>query len=301
VKKERAEMTKTLMGMTLDEVREVLKTPLPKSAYKAVGGAPYLTDINPTYLYEKLNDCFGLIGYGWGYEYSPDNLELYQAKKGQKDTWWAVLQTLTFWYIILENGEPHTQAIPAPGASDNSNPGWAIGGAITQAISSACKRLEWQIGIYRGEFDHTNVPEGNGKKPDPEPKAEPAKKQERPVEPDALKAALLIRAGELEHETMKETIPGLVVGVLNEIFAGPNANHDRHALCLDVFGMSSTKNLKSGQILALRAWLSPQKDEPTGAWVPNPDSKIEAVKYVDMLVEENRYLPPREASPTQAG
>lgn len=135
----------------------------------------------------------------------------------------------------------------------------------------------------------------NSTSPPIQTSAEPVKKQERPVEPEALKAALLIRAGELENEQMKDTIPGLVVGVMNEIFAGPNANHDRQALCLDVFGIGSTKKLKSGQILALRAWLSPQKEETTGAWLPNPDSKIEAVKYVDMLVEENRYLPPQPA------
>ena len=305
-------MTVTLTGKTLDEVRGILKTPLPKTAYKPVGGAPYLTDINPTYLYEKLNDCFGLIGYGWGYYYSPDNLELYQAiketKKGPKDTWWAVISTLEFWYMLDIDGEIEPHSIPAPGASDNSNPGWAIKGAITQALSAACQRMEWQVGIYRGEYDHTNVPDAtipglniNSTSPSIQTSDEPVKKQERPVGPGALKAALLIRADELANETMKETIPGLVVGVMNEIFAGPNSNHDRHALCLDVFGMSSTKKLKSGQVLALRAWLNPQKDEPTGAWVPNPDSKIEAVRYVDMLVEENRYLPPRQVGTTQAG
>jgi len=87
---------------------------------------------------------------------------------------------------------------------------------------------------------------------------------------------------------IEKTKRGMMVGVLNAIFAGPNADDDRHALLNGVFGEKSSKKLKAYQVLAILKWLKTEKDSG-GEYVPDKTSAVEAVAFVDNLIENEQY------------
>ena len=110
----------------------------------------------------------------------------------------------------------------------------------------------------------------------------------RPLSPEALKVALNKRAEEMKAKGMTriaQTKRGLMVGVLNRIFAGPNADADRHILLDGVFGEESSKKLKAYQVLAVLKWLNTEQDSG-GQYVPDQMSVTEAVAFVDHLIEQ---------------
>jgi len=111
---------------------------------------------------------------------------------------------------------------------------------------------------------------------------------ERPLSPDALKAAINKRADDLKSKGLTriaQSKRGLMVGVLNRIFAGPNADTDRHLLCEGLFGEGSSKELKAYQVEAILRWLDITKDSGD-EYVPSQMSQTEAVMLVDSLLEE---------------
>ena len=111
---------------------------------------------------------------------------------------------------------------------------------------------------------------------------------ERPLSPDALKTAINKRADDLKAKGLikiAEGKRGLMVGVINRIFAGPNADEDRHILLEALFGEPSSKNLKAYQVEAVLRWLDITKDSG-GEYVPSQMSQTEAVMVVDSLLEK---------------
>jgi len=94
---------------------------------------------------------------------------------------------------------------------------------------------------------------------------------ERPLSPEALKIGLNKRAEEIMATGMtriEETKRGLMVGVLNNIFAGPNAEADRHILLNGIFGEESSKKLEAYQVLAVLRWLNTIQDSG-GEYIPD--------------------------------
>jgi hypothetical protein len=156
---------KTLTGLTLAEVAAKLDEELPADAYKAVPGGADLTDIDPNHMRRVLNEVFGLCGYGWGYSYNPDDMEVRtetrKTQSGSREVVMANLKHLRFWYRISLTAEAITCEVDASGGSDNSNAAYAMKGAITNAIGNAVSNIGFQESVYLGKRSHKTV----GKKP----------------------------------------------------------------------------------------------------------------------------------------
>ncbi len=96
----------TLTGLALEEAVRILDQELPPNAYKAVPIARglELTDIDPNVMKSVLNTVFGLCGYGWGFEYDPQDLVW---ENRLNDKYQAVVKRLKFWYKV-QDGLPLT-------------------------------------------------------------------------------------------------------------------------------------------------------------------------------------------------
>lgn len=174
---------KTLTGLTLGEAIGSLQVVLPPEAYKPVPGTRVkgpdgreraLTDIDPAYLTEAVTEAFGPCGIGWWYQHDGDRMLVEQVTKtkrsgGTYDQWRAAIPQFYLYYIYLdESGEEQiSKPVLSSGASDNSDYGYAIRGAITNAIAAAFAKLLWQNLVYKGLLHHENVrrfkADGNGK------------------------------------------------------------------------------------------------------------------------------------------
>lgn len=167
----------TMTGLTLDEAVRVLDQQLPPNAYKAVPIARglELTDIDPNVMKSVLNSVFGLCGYGWGFEYDPQDL-VWENRLNEK--YLAVLKRLKFWYKLQVRDDLTTVcAVYSSGASENMNLAYALKGAITSAIGAAASAVGFQESVYLGLRSHKTVrseddpSNGNGKVAQPAPAA----------------------------------------------------------------------------------------------------------------------------------
>lgn len=154
--------THTLTGLTLEEAQKKLDEQLPSDAYKPVPGAADLTDIDPNYMRKVLNEVFGLCGLGWGYSYEPSDMlveiEERAGRNGKRRLHVATLKHLRFWYkVIGSDGQAQICQIDASGGSDNEVEGYAMKGAITNALGNAASNIGFQESVYLGKRSHKTV------------------------------------------------------------------------------------------------------------------------------------------------
>jgi len=83
----------------------------------------------------------------------------------------------------------------------------------------------------------------------------------RPYDPEETRASILAAQKHYEEKPQEVTegLRGLVVGTMNNLFAG-EGNTERHAITNWVFDVTSSKDLTDPQVLALKRWLSPIED-----------------------------------------
>lgn len=161
---------KTLAGLTLEEAVKKMMEVLPPGAYKAVPGNLDLTDIDPAWLTKVSTDVFGIAGIGWWFSYAPEHLEVYSevrtnSRNQEYTTFIANLQRLDLAIAYDVNGERvESRSIVSNGYSENQNKGYAIRGALSNAIGSAFAKLCWQLPVYMGMVDHKNAAELYDKK-----------------------------------------------------------------------------------------------------------------------------------------
>ncbi len=155
---------KTLTGLTLGQAITRLAEVLPPEAYKKVPGAADLTDIDPAYLTETVTKVFGPCGLGWSFSYNPADLEVrYVERTTRRGDAYAVyeatLARLDLRFCCLDGDERPTwsESILANGGSDNEQKGFAVRGALTNAIGAAFSKLCWQILVYKGIVSHDNA------------------------------------------------------------------------------------------------------------------------------------------------
>ena len=155
---------KTLTGLTLGQAITKLAEVLPPEAYKKVPGAADLTDIDPSYLTEAVTKVFGPCGLGWSFNYNPADLEVrYVERTTRKGDTYAVyeatLARLDLRFCCLDGDDRPTWSEPilANGGSDNEQKGYAVRGALTNAIGAAFSKLCWQILVYKGIVSHDNA------------------------------------------------------------------------------------------------------------------------------------------------
>jgi hypothetical protein len=156
----------TLTGLTLDEALRELDAELPAEAYSPVPGAIELTDIDPNWMRVVLNRVFGPCGYGWGYEYAPENLEIryevQETRNGERGIYVVMLKHLRFWYKIHYTNTTAICSVHATGASAAPSLPYALKGAITNAIGHAASNIGFQQSVYLGIRSHRSVLRANG-------------------------------------------------------------------------------------------------------------------------------------------
>jgi hypothetical protein len=160
---------KTLTGLTVAEMYTELDKQLPPEAYKSIAGTHgkdgnELTDIDPNYATEVVNQVFGPCGFGWGYAYNPSDLTLTVENRqrssgsGTRRVCLAVLTKLSVWYKLIKPDESEVLCqVDAGGASDNDDEAYAMKGAITYAIGNALSKIGWQKSVYLGKRSHKTV------------------------------------------------------------------------------------------------------------------------------------------------
>jgi hypothetical protein len=172
---------KSLTGFDLKQIESELDRELPADAYSAVPGGANLTDIDPGYMRDELNRLFGICGIGWGYHYDVADVEYEIVKRGQGTTNSAILKKLVVWFKLVDgSGGEHRLEVPSSGGSLNDNAGYALSGAITNAIGKAVSNIGFQKSVYLGHRSHKTVKAADGK---------PAPKPSVPAKPAAKSAA----------------------------------------------------------------------------------------------------------------
>ena len=182
----------TLMGIPWSTAEAELDKELPADAYSPVPGGASLTDIDPAFMRDEFNRLFGVCGFGWGYEYDEDNVVLDTVKRGQGTAFSAIIKKLIFWVKLFdEEGKEVILKIASSGGSVNDVQGYALSGAITNAIGKAASNIGFQKSVYLGVRSHKNVgaktpkPAAAASKASTSPKATPAAKPTAPAKPAA--------------------------------------------------------------------------------------------------------------------
>ncbi len=178
----------TLTGIPWSTAEAELDKELPADAYSPIPGGASLTDIDPAFMRDEFNRLFGVCGFGWGYEYDEDNVVLDTVKRGQGTAFSAIIKKLIFWVKLLdEEGKEVILKIASSGGSVNDVQGYALSGAITNAIGKAASNIGFQKSVYLGVRSHKNVgvktpkPAAAASKASTSPKATPAAKPTAPV------------------------------------------------------------------------------------------------------------------------
>jgi hypothetical protein len=157
----------TLTGFTMSEALTQMQAVLPPAAYKSIPGSNAdLTDIDPSYLTEWATRLFGACGIGWFYDYAPESLSIVAtektAKSGRQYTNYDALITrleLVYTYFDNDGNQHFSTPIVSNGGSGNEDRGYAVRGAITNAIGAAFAKLLWQLPVYKGIVTHQNAAE----------------------------------------------------------------------------------------------------------------------------------------------
>jgi len=153
----------TLTGFRPDEALRKMQSVLPASAYKKIDGvAMDLTDVDPAYLTEYANLVFGIVGVGWWYDFDQPTvsaeIRVNQYKKEYTVYTVTINRFKLFYRLIDAQGNELVSApIFSSGEAENQKQGWAIRGAITNAINAAFSKLEWQMPVYKNEVTHKNA------------------------------------------------------------------------------------------------------------------------------------------------
>jgi hypothetical protein len=182
---------KSLTGFSLNQIEVELDRELPADAYSAVPGGANLTDIDPGYMRDELNRLFGICGIGWGYHYDVADVEYEIVKRGQGTTNSAILKKLVVWFKLVDgDGGENRLEVPSSGGSLNDNAGYALSGAITNAIGKAVSNIGFQKSVYLGLRSHKTVGKSGPKPAKPSAPAKPAAKSAaKPAKPAPKPAA----------------------------------------------------------------------------------------------------------------
>jgi hypothetical protein len=152
----------TVTGKDLDEVRKLLDAPLPDEAYKKIGGTSLdLTDISPAWTRRALTSIFGLYGFGWGMNHDGADVELtFEAKANGKVAADVAIKRMKFWYVLLDEknvAKVFSFTTTGSGRNEQGNGGWALKGAMTNALSTAASFIGFQESVYMGKRGHNDT------------------------------------------------------------------------------------------------------------------------------------------------
>lgn len=143
---------KTLTGIEYLSIPDFMANPLAESAFKPHATKSFLTEINPGHTRQRITECFGPAGIGWGLDFQPEHIKTWETQtSGGKARYNVAILYAEFWYILDDSDNKQRFKISVTGGSDNDNLGDALSGARTSAIGQGVKELLFQIHIYKNE------------------------------------------------------------------------------------------------------------------------------------------------------
>jgi hypothetical protein len=155
-----------------DEIRNKLRTPLPKEAIKPHPTKNYLSTIKAIYVTERLNDVFGINGWSINTEMIHWFDKVKKNSKGVEYTEFTTLAKTTI--IVPEYGIRHE----CIAGSSNEDLGDAAKGATTDAITKIGSYLEIGIDVFKGLGSNDAPKTTNKTVPNKPAAANPAKAPE---------------------------------------------------------------------------------------------------------------------------
>jgi len=161
---------RTLTGVPSNEIAERLEVPFDDpAAYKKItggtGGAAGLTDIDTAWMVKRLNEVFGLYGFGWKLDWDVQDV----ICQGEPRRPMVAVKRAVFTYLLVdEKGNERRCEATCTGGSQNELP-YALKGMETSAIGNAISKMRFQEKVYMGKLTHANAKaflknRGNGRK-----------------------------------------------------------------------------------------------------------------------------------------
>jgi hypothetical protein len=143
-----------------NEIRELLRAPLPSEAIKPHSTKSYLSTIKPIYVIERLSDVFG-VG-GWSVKTQLEEWFEKTNSKG-KTEYTAVTKTV----LTVPQYNIYHESIAG---SSNDDLGDAVKGATTDGITKIGSYLEIGIDVFKGKSNPPPPPPISPNKETPKPK-----------------------------------------------------------------------------------------------------------------------------------
>lgn len=218
------------------ELYGLLSAPMPEEALSGESSRGFeLTSIKAGFVIERLNECFGLLGYGWRYAHGPHRQEGDEVLVPVAVQWRVIEEPEggccppVYWGrqvdatdgTIGEGWQPDkdmpavwSEPVFATGGSSLNRKGGlrctdAFRGAVTNGITKAASRLGVGIEVWKGECDNGYVP-GNsstGQKSPPKRKAKRAPRKTSSTGYGSLEA--MQKAAQAEYERLTKVKDGL--------------------------------------------------------------------------------------------
>jgi hypothetical protein len=106
---------------------------------------------------------------------------------------------------------------------------------------------------------------------------------------EQVKASILETAEKWEGKKISDGKRGVLVPVIETCFAAGDATGKRHQLQKFLTGKSSLTEIPDNFLIALYTWMKPYQDSG-GAWLPNPESALQANQIISFLDAANGQL-----------
>ena len=293
--------------MSDNEVYDRLREPFEEAAYSSDNSRGFeLTSIKANYVFERLNEVFGLCGVGWRYVHSP--FEVYDGEVTTE--------------IALQWEHPDPDDGDGPIEWDNmvghwrrvEGTGWSApifepGGkqiikgrltdarksAVTDGITKAASMIGVGSDVFKGLVRVGNRPQQQAQSQPSQP-AQAARdrakaptktdgKIARPMSAETVKKALAIKAGDGTAAASTKQA-GFVARLAQEVWGGDDGAEQNYHSCLRyLFDVDSATKLTKGQASACITYLR-QEPESTDNWGLHPDSVAEMKAILTEAIKE---------------
>lgn len=273
------------MSEMSSEVYDLLREPFDEAAYSADNSRGFeLTSIKAAYVFERLNEVFGLCGQGWRYAHSPfeeiDNevcteiaLQIEVESNGCGAVEWDAM--IGHWRSTESDKRNLTWSAPifSPGGKHilKGRLTDARKSAVTDGITKAASMIGVGSDVFKGlvQVGKQSQPQRRQQSSQPAQKArERAKspkgqseKMTRPMTPDQIKNGLQTRASEGSSAKTTARQAKFVARLFNEVWVDDVDGESKYHTCLNwLLGVESATDLTKGASSACSNYLRKEPD-----------------------------------------
>ncbi len=151
---------KTATGLDLTEALDRLAVDFPQSALsERKGSGGKLSSISPAYEIERLNQVFGMCGFGWRYSFTD-----FKEYPGDGKIQMVIVAKVTLEFMVcLDTGENKTWSQPITAIGQGTvHQGMSVGDAHKSAVTDGLTKAASMIGVgqsvFKGEQSHNSRP-----------------------------------------------------------------------------------------------------------------------------------------------